>query len=408
MPARRRPWLGGRRAPARGGCRSVGSPRTSPTRTPSPHCSSPGSGDCPDARLTIVGGPIEQHYSGALRRFAADLGLAGAVEFVTRLTPGQLASRYAAADVLVMLSEHEGFGVPLVEAMSHGLPIVAFDSGAVAEILGGAGVLLSEKGPPPGRGRREHPPGRRRGPHGFGGRRTSPAQRPGPRACRIRPGAPPCEVAEGNRWFRPDPFRPARCVPADNPATRLIPHGFPIRHVPCRPVRRFLGSGRNEVRRRCRTRFRHLPAPAEGAHRLHRFGHRPGHGQPGLLAADPARGREPGAGHLGLHQLARRLGHRRPGHLRHDAVRAVRRPHHLRRAGRIDGPVPALRRHAGQAVRPAPQPHPDAPAVRRHAGTGLGHRHPGRADHLPEAHAGRADRLPHRPAGGADRGRLRP
>jgi glycosyltransferase involved in cell wall biosynthesis len=105
------------------------------------------SGDCPDARLTIVGGPIEQRYSGALRRYAADLGLSGAVEFVTRLTPGQLASRYVAADVLVMLSEHEGFGVPLVEAMSHGLPIVAFDSGAVAEILGGAGVLLSEKGP---------------------------------------------------------------------------------------------------------------------------------------------------------------------------------------------------------------------------------------------------------------------
>jgi len=103
--------------------------------------------DWPDAHLTIVGGPIERNYAGALRRYAADLGLAGAVEFVTRLTPGQLASRYETADVLVMLSEHEGFGVPLVEAMSHGLPIVAFDSGAIAETLGGAGVLLTEKGP---------------------------------------------------------------------------------------------------------------------------------------------------------------------------------------------------------------------------------------------------------------------
>ncbi len=101
----------------------------------------------PDARLTIVGGPIEQNYAGALRRYAADLGMSRAVEFVTRLTPGELASRYEAADVLVMLSEHEGFGVPLVEAMSHGVPIVAFDAGAVAEILGGAGVLLTDKGP---------------------------------------------------------------------------------------------------------------------------------------------------------------------------------------------------------------------------------------------------------------------
>ena len=101
----------------------------------------------PDAHLTIVGGPTEPHYAAALRRFAADLGLSGAVEFTTRLSPGELAARYAAADVLVMLSEHEGFGVPLVEAMSHGLPIVAFDAGAVAEVLGDAGVLLGTNGP---------------------------------------------------------------------------------------------------------------------------------------------------------------------------------------------------------------------------------------------------------------------
>jgi len=101
----------------------------------------------PDAHLTIVGGPTEPHYAAALRRYAADLGLSGAVEFTTRLTPGGLAARYATADVLVMLSEHEGFGVPLVEAMSHGLPVVAYDAGAVAETVGAAGVLLGRKGP---------------------------------------------------------------------------------------------------------------------------------------------------------------------------------------------------------------------------------------------------------------------
>ena len=102
-----------------------------------------------------------------------------------------------------------------------------------------------------------------------------------------------------------------------------------------------------------------------------------------------------------------RLGHRRPGHLRHHAVRALRRADHLRGPGRVDGPVPAVRRHPRQAVRPAPQPDPDAPALGPDAGPGLRHRHPGRADHLPQADDGRADRLPHRPAGGADRGRLR-
>jgi glycosyltransferase involved in cell wall biosynthesis len=101
----------------------------------------------PDAHLTIVGGPTEPNYSAALRRYVADLGLSGAVEFTTRLSPGQLAARYGAADVLVMLSEHEGFGVPLIEAMAQGLPVVAYDAGAVAEVMGGAGVLLEQKTP---------------------------------------------------------------------------------------------------------------------------------------------------------------------------------------------------------------------------------------------------------------------
>jgi glycosyltransferase involved in cell wall biosynthesis len=101
----------------------------------------------PGAHLTIVGAPTEPNYAAALRRYAADLGLAGAVEFVTGLTAGQLAARYVTADVLVMLSEHEGFGVPLVEAMSQGLPVVAYDAGAVREVVGDGGVVLGSKGP---------------------------------------------------------------------------------------------------------------------------------------------------------------------------------------------------------------------------------------------------------------------
>jgi glycosyltransferase involved in cell wall biosynthesis len=43
------------------------------------------------------------------------------------------------------MSEHEGFCVPLLEAMHFGVPIVAFAAGAVPETLGGAGLLLREK-----------------------------------------------------------------------------------------------------------------------------------------------------------------------------------------------------------------------------------------------------------------------
>ena len=43
------------------------------------------------------------------------------------------------------MSEHEGFCVPLVEAMYFGIPIIAFDSTAVGETLGGSGLLLKDK-----------------------------------------------------------------------------------------------------------------------------------------------------------------------------------------------------------------------------------------------------------------------
>src|SRR5664280_817335 len=101
----------------------------------------------PGAHLALVGSPSEPAYAAALRRYASSLGLADAVEFVSGVSDAELAAHYRAADVLVMLSEHEGFGVPLVEAMGHGLPILAFRAGAVPETLGDAGILLDHKGP---------------------------------------------------------------------------------------------------------------------------------------------------------------------------------------------------------------------------------------------------------------------
>ena len=50
-------------------------------------------------------------------------------------------------DVFVCLSEHEGFCIPLLEAMGAGTPIVALDAGAVGETLADAGILLAEARP---------------------------------------------------------------------------------------------------------------------------------------------------------------------------------------------------------------------------------------------------------------------
>ena len=54
---------------------------------------------------------------------------------------------YRLADVFVCMSEHEGFCVPLLEAMHFGVPIVAYRAAAVPETLGAGGLLLDSKDP---------------------------------------------------------------------------------------------------------------------------------------------------------------------------------------------------------------------------------------------------------------------
>jgi glycosyltransferase involved in cell wall biosynthesis len=101
----------------------------------------------PQARLSIVGGRTLLLYSRALERLASELGIANAVDFTNDLKFSQLLAHYRAADVFVSLSEHEGFCVPLVEAMHFGVPTVAFASTAVPETVGDATLLLSDKDP---------------------------------------------------------------------------------------------------------------------------------------------------------------------------------------------------------------------------------------------------------------------
>jgi glycosyltransferase involved in cell wall biosynthesis len=97
-----------------------------------------------DARLFVVGRPDTRAYVEVLQRFAGRLGV-GEVHFAGRVSDPALASYYASADAFVSMSEHEGFGLPWVEAMAFGLPVIAYAAGALPETVGDAGILFTEK-----------------------------------------------------------------------------------------------------------------------------------------------------------------------------------------------------------------------------------------------------------------------
>ena len=99
------------------------------------------------ARLHLVGASTSPAYSFALERFVAALELEGAVEITGPVSPGQLGAYYRTADVLVCVSEHEGFCVPLLEAMHHAVPVVAYGAGAIVETVGDGGLVLDRKDP---------------------------------------------------------------------------------------------------------------------------------------------------------------------------------------------------------------------------------------------------------------------
>ncbi len=101
----------------------------------------------PAARLCLVGGSSSHLYESAVEQFAREVGCAEAITFAGSVSGAALSAYYGSADVFVCLSRHEGFCVPLLEAMHRGVPVVALRSTAVPETLGGAGLLVPSAAP---------------------------------------------------------------------------------------------------------------------------------------------------------------------------------------------------------------------------------------------------------------------
>lgn len=99
----------------------------------------------PDSRLILAG-----DYRGMERYFAALWDLVERLElkdvhFTGRISFSELVAYFDLADVYLSMSEHEGFGVPLLEAFYKQVPVAAFAAGAVEETMNGGGVVVKEK-----------------------------------------------------------------------------------------------------------------------------------------------------------------------------------------------------------------------------------------------------------------------
>lgn len=101
------------------------------------------------ARLLVVGkfDPRLQSYVDALRDRVESHGLGHRVWWLDSLNAAQLKAAYIASHVFMTLSHHEGFCVPLIEAMALGVPIVAHGSSAIPETVGGGGVVWRQTDP---------------------------------------------------------------------------------------------------------------------------------------------------------------------------------------------------------------------------------------------------------------------
>jgi glycosyltransferase involved in cell wall biosynthesis len=104
-------------------------------------------GELGDRQLVIVGAGRDEQYLASLHSLAAELGIAGDLVFVGGVPLEETVRFYQAADAFVYPSFNETFGLPILEAMACGCPVVTSDTSAMPETAGGAAVLSDPRDP---------------------------------------------------------------------------------------------------------------------------------------------------------------------------------------------------------------------------------------------------------------------
>ena len=89
-------------------------------------------------RLLLVGPARDAAFAGRIRRLARHLGIDGRIVLAGAVGASRLVRLYRLADLFVLPSHYEGYGIAVAEAAAYGLPVVASDAGAIPEAIVGA------------------------------------------------------------------------------------------------------------------------------------------------------------------------------------------------------------------------------------------------------------------------------
>jgi glycosyltransferase involved in cell wall biosynthesis len=103
-------------------------------------------GEFPEVDLVVAGNPGSQH-TGELRRRVEELGLGARVGWLGHVATDDLPCLYAWSEGFVYPSLYEGFGLPVLEAMQFGAPVVSSDRGSIPEVMGRAGLAVDPTRP---------------------------------------------------------------------------------------------------------------------------------------------------------------------------------------------------------------------------------------------------------------------
>lgn len=98
------------------------------------------------SRLILAGSPFSDDYFNDLKKYIETIGVADVV-MPGHVSFKEILAYYNIADILLCMSEHEGFCVPMLEAMMFDVPIVTYAGAAIPETIGDSGAMFYEKNP---------------------------------------------------------------------------------------------------------------------------------------------------------------------------------------------------------------------------------------------------------------------